>query len=93
MKAFSLNIGFFLPFDEAFALVRKKQCSCPYGGSTYALATICCAFAGYTLAVIARLDRAIQYSVTPVTERRSCGVLDAPPQCAIAHKRGMTPVL
>ncbi|BAM86259.1 hypothetical protein S58_02400 [Bradyrhizobium oligotrophicum S58] len=37
-----------------------------------------------TLAVIARLDRAIQYSETPVIEWMSRGVLDAPPS------RGMT---
>jgi hypothetical protein len=29
--------------------------------------------------VIARLDRAIQYSAAAVVEPRSCGVLDAPP--------------
>jgi len=41
-----------------------------------------------TLGVIARLDRAIQYSETAVIESRSCGVLDSPPQCASAHKAG-----
>ncbi|WP_187436994.1 hypothetical protein [Bradyrhizobium rifense] len=87
MNDFSLNIGFFLPFDEAFALAKKKQCSCPIDAGTYALRTICRAFARYTLAVIARLDRAIQYSVKPVIEPRSRGVLDAP------LSRGMTPVL
>jgi len=37
-------------------------------------------------AVIARLDRAIQYSEASVIESRSCGVLDTP------HARGMTTV-
>ena len=37
-----------------------------------------------TLGVIARLDRAIQYSETAVIESRSYGVLDSPPS------RGMT---
>ncbi|MDH2355072.1 hypothetical protein QCM77_29395 [Bradyrhizobium sp. SSUT18] len=41
----------------------------------------------HTLAVIARLDRAIQYAETLVLERRSRGVLDAPPS------RGMTVLL
>ena len=40
-----------------------------------------------TLGVIARLDRAIQYSETAVIESRSCGVLESPPS------RGMTVVL
>jgi len=38
------------------------------------------------LAVIARLDRTIEYAETTVIESRSCGVLDAPPS------RGMTAV-
>jgi hypothetical protein len=79
---------FCLPFDEAFALARKKQCSCPIDAGTYARRTICRAFAGYTLAVIGRLDdRAIQCSVTPVIEPRSRSVLDAP------LSRGITAVL
>jgi hypothetical protein len=41
-----------------------------------------------TLGVIARLDRAIQYSETVVVQPRSCSVLDSPPQCASAHKAG-----
>ena len=40
------------------------------------------------LAVIARLDRAMQYAETAEIESRSLGVLDAPLQCAIAHKAG-----
>jgi len=36
--------------------------------------------------VVARLDRAIQYSEASVIEPRSCGVLDTP------HARGMTTV-
>src|SRR4051794_13760006 len=42
---------------------------------------------GYTLPVIARLDRAIQYSETVMIEPRSRGVLDSP------LSRGMTVVL
>jgi len=41
----------------------------------------------HTLAVIARLDRAIQYSETVMIEPRSRSVLDSPPS------RGMTVVL
>ena len=42
----------------------------------------------HTFGVIARLDRAIQYSETPVIESRGRGVLDSPLQCAIAYKAG-----
>jgi len=41
----------------------------------------------HTFGVIARLDRAIQYSERAVVERRSRGVLDSPPS------RGMTALL
>src|SRR5438132_11058195 len=37
----------------------------------------------HTPAVIARLDRAIQYSEGPVMEQKSRGVLDTPPESVI----------
>ena len=46
-----------------------------------------------TLGVIARLDRAIQYSETVVVQPRGRAVLDSPPQCASAHKAGNDSVI
>jgi hypothetical protein len=57
-----LDIGAFAVLTETFAVARKKQCSCPFDESTHAHTAICRAFARHTLTVIARLDRAIQYS-------------------------------
>jgi hypothetical protein len=39
-------------------------------------------------AVVARLDRAIQYAAAYRSIAEASGILDHPPQCAIAHKAG-----
>jgi hypothetical protein len=38
--------------------------------------------------VVARLDRAIQYAAAYRSIADASGILDHPPQCAIAHKAG-----
>ena len=62
------------------------------GGEEVAVvvATSSVAGASHALTVIARLDRAIQYSEAPVIESRGRGVLDSPPEPVIGLAEGET---
>jgi len=62
------------------------------GGEEVAVvvATSSVAGASHALTVIARLDRAIQYSEAPVIEPRGRGVLDSPPEPVIGLAEGET---
>ncbi|MCP1858297.1 hypothetical protein ABIF68_005697 [Bradyrhizobium japonicum] len=45
----------------------------------------------FSSGVVARLDRATQYSETAVMESRGCGVLDSPPSRGMTAECGLYP--
>ncbi|WP_210183197.1 hypothetical protein, partial [Bradyrhizobium sp. CCH5-F6] len=70
----SLNIGFFLPWRNGYGRQQKamfvptrQKDVCAHGYQP----RVC----GYTVGVIARIDRATQYSKDPVMIRKGRGVL------------------